>query len=132
TDNCYASVVQTKGLASGSEFPVGEHTVEFTATDISGNDSSCSFTIIIENSSTTPGTCKPAFVYLDASGNGTLQPEDIFDGDANDTSIVNMEVDRENFTCEDMEEPVQVNLTIEYADGTTTNCTALVTVKDDL
>jgi gliding motility-associated-like protein/uncharacterized repeat protein (TIGR01451 family) len=40
-------VVQTGGLPSGSEFPVGISTIEFTATDAEGNSATCSFTIEI-------------------------------------------------------------------------------------
>ncbi|MCM4161054.1 HYR domain-containing protein [Antarcticibacterium flavum] len=47
-DNCSVTVTQTSGLPSGSQFPVGTHTIEFTATDLSGNNVTCSFTIIVE------------------------------------------------------------------------------------
>lgn len=40
-------VTQTAGPESGSEFPVGITTVEFTATDASGNSSTCSFEVTI-------------------------------------------------------------------------------------
>ncbi len=48
TDNCAVqSVTRTAGLASGSVFPVGTTTVTHTATDIYGNQSSCSFTVTV-------------------------------------------------------------------------------------
>ncbi len=47
TDNCSATVTQTGGSPSGSQFPVGEHIIEFTATDETGNSVSCSFTITV-------------------------------------------------------------------------------------
>ena len=47
-DNCgIASVIQTAGLPSGSMFPVGVSTIEYTATDVNGNTSVCSFTITV-------------------------------------------------------------------------------------
>ncbi|TXD92307.1 tandem-95 repeat protein, partial [Gillisia hiemivivida] len=46
-DNCDVTVEQTSGLVSGSEFPIGVSTVEFTATDASGNTTTCNFTITI-------------------------------------------------------------------------------------
>ncbi|RKS42742.1 gliding motility-associated-like protein, partial [Gillisia mitskevichiae] len=49
TDNCSVTVEQTAGLPSGSQFPIGESTVEFTATDASGNTSTCTVTIIVED-----------------------------------------------------------------------------------
>jgi uncharacterized repeat protein (TIGR01451 family) len=49
TDNCgVQSVTRNAGsLASGSVFPVGTSTVTHTATDIYGNQSSCSFTVTV-------------------------------------------------------------------------------------
>jgi len=46
-DNCGATVTQTSGLASGSLFPVGTTTNTFVATDASGNQSTCSFTVTV-------------------------------------------------------------------------------------
>jgi hypothetical protein len=45
TDNCSVTVAQTDGDLSESQFPVGEHTLEFTATDDAGNVSTCTFKI---------------------------------------------------------------------------------------
>ncbi len=49
TDNCEVSVEQTAGPVSGSQFPIGTTTVEFTATDAAGNSTTCSFTITVED-----------------------------------------------------------------------------------
>lgn len=49
SDNCLvSSLTQTSGLSSGSEFPLGTTLIEWTATDISGNTSKCSFNVIIK------------------------------------------------------------------------------------
>ncbi|HTO37630.1 MAG TPA: HYR domain-containing protein [Brumimicrobium sp.] len=46
SDNCgIASVVQTAGLESGSIFPIGATTIEYTVTDIHGNETVCSFVV---------------------------------------------------------------------------------------
>ncbi|WP_424494357.1 HYR domain-containing protein [Salinimicrobium sp. GXAS 041] len=50
TDNCSATVLQTKGDSSGSEFTVGTHSIEFTATDDFGQTDTCTFTITVEAS----------------------------------------------------------------------------------
>ncbi len=49
TDNCNVTVEQTAGLPSGSQFPIGESIVEFTATDASGNTATCTVTITVED-----------------------------------------------------------------------------------
>jgi gliding motility-associated-like protein len=48
TDNCaIASIVQTGGPTSGGTFVIGENLITFEATDVNGNTSSCSFTILV-------------------------------------------------------------------------------------
>ena len=50
TDNCAGfSVSQTMGGASGTAFSVGENSIEFTATDAGGSETTCSFTITVED-----------------------------------------------------------------------------------
>ncbi|NJX17451.1 Ig-like domain-containing protein, partial [Tamlana crocina] len=90
---------------------------EFTYAAFDGEDYSQDVVVSITVFATTPGSCKPVIVFLDASGNATLEPEEVFAGDPDDPAIVNIELDRENFTCEDLGEPVQVNLIIHYTDG---------------
>jgi len=53
-DNCSgSSIVQTAGLVSGSNFPLGTTTNTFVVTDASGNTADCSFTIKITEDSDT-------------------------------------------------------------------------------
>ncbi|OFY04670.1 MAG: hypothetical protein A2W93_05160 [Bacteroidetes bacterium GWF2_43_63] len=48
SDNCaLIDLTQTGGLPSGSQFPIGVTTNSWTATDASGNTSSCSFTVTV-------------------------------------------------------------------------------------
>ena len=48
TDFCGdVTVTQTAGLASGSDFPIGDTFMEFTATDDAGNTAICSFTYTV-------------------------------------------------------------------------------------
>ncbi|MDX1753236.1 MAG: T9SS type A sorting domain-containing protein, partial [Salinimicrobium sediminis] len=108
----------------------GTKTVTINADDSSGNTNSCTTTIEVIAASTSPGSCKPAIIYLDASGSATLDPAEVFDGDPDAGSIEDMIVNRNSFTCDDLGAPVEVNLTVKYANGTNTTCTALVTVKD--
>jgi hypothetical protein len=64
SDNCAGSLtlMQVGGLPSGSTFPSGTTTVEFTATDGSGNQTNCSFdvtvpAVIAANPAVTNVTC---------------------------------------------------------------------------
>ncbi|NJK82756.1 MAG: HYR domain-containing protein [Saprospiraceae bacterium] len=40
-----AQLIQTQGLPSGSDFPIGIHTISYQATDACGQQSTCSFEI---------------------------------------------------------------------------------------
>ena len=84
TENCSAaSIIQLTGLTSGSLFPIGTTINTFQATDSAGNTSTCSFQVIVSDSSLPiisvlpdtvlscdPGQCGAVFVYnVNASDN---------------------------------------------------------------
>jgi gliding motility-associated-like protein len=57
-DNCSgATTIQTAGLASGSSFPVGTTTNTFEVTDASGNTTTCSFDVVINDAELPTITC---------------------------------------------------------------------------
>jgi gliding motility-associated-like protein len=80
-DNCTGSALsQTSGLSSGSAFPVGVTINQFTVTDASGNNSTCSFSITVIDTTSpvitcisditvnnTPGTCETAVSFSPAT-----------------------------------------------------------------
>ncbi len=55
--SCGAIVTQTKGLSSGSEFPVGDTIMEFAATNDLGETTTCSFTYTVEDNEVPTVTC---------------------------------------------------------------------------
>lgn len=63
SDNCSFTVTQTSGLPSGSFFPVGTTVNTFQVTDASGNASTCSFTIRV-NDTEAPTLACPENLYL--------------------------------------------------------------------
>ncbi|MDA7497417.1 HYR domain-containing protein, partial [bacterium] len=66
TDNCPGTVtMQTNGLGSGAFFPVGTTTETFMVTDAAGNQTSCSFSISVNDTELPILTC-PLFVEVDA------------------------------------------------------------------
>nr|MBX2828940.1 HYR domain-containing protein [Flavobacteriaceae bacterium] len=56
-DGNLVSVTQTGGLPSGSEFPVGINTIEYTATDSCGETAVCTFTITVTDDEDPTLTC---------------------------------------------------------------------------
>lgn len=58
SDNCPgATTAQTAGLPSGSTFPVGTTTNTFEVTDASGNKTSCSFTVTVNDAENPTISC---------------------------------------------------------------------------
>ena len=58
TDSCgNVTVTQTFGLASGSAFPVGVSTIQYTAEDECGLTTTCSFTVTVEDNEVPTITC---------------------------------------------------------------------------
>ncbi len=91
SDNCSVTVEQTGGPVSGSQFPIGNTVVTFTATDAAGNTSECSFNVTVEDNedptivcpdnidtSVDGGICGAAVEFtapegMDNSGNVTVE-----------------------------------------------------------
>lgn len=69
TDACSdVTVTQTDGPVSGSVFPLGTTVVEFTAEDESGNTSTCSFNIVVEDQEDPAIDCPPSIMATAAPG----------------------------------------------------------------
>src|SRR5678809_1038480 len=49
SDNCTYNIAMTNGIASGQVFPIGTTTNTFMVTDASGNTSTCSFNVTVND-----------------------------------------------------------------------------------
>ncbi len=129
-DNCgIDTVVQTAGLPSGSQFPVGINTVEFTATDINGNTSTCSFTITVIDNEAPVAVCQNITIQLDANGNASITAADVDGGSTDQCGIASTTIDMDTFDCSNVGDN-NVILTVTDVNGNTSTCTAIVTVED--
>ncbi|MBX7093572.1 MAG: HYR domain-containing protein [Flavobacteriales bacterium] len=71
TDNCTgATITQTSGPASGSTFPIGVTNIVYTATDASGNTSTCSFSITITDTQNPTIVGLPSNMSVPANSGG--------------------------------------------------------------
>src|SRR5690554_43211 len=86
------TTVQTSGPPSGSAFPVGTTTIEFSATDSDGNVVTCEFNIIVVDNEAPLAVCKDVTVDLDAAGNYTLTPAEIDNGSSDNCGIATYEL----------------------------------------
>jgi gliding motility-associated-like protein len=91
TDDCSdVTVTQTGGPASGSSFPIGSTSVEFTAEDASGNTTICTFNIVVTDqvdpevicpadiaADNDPGLCGATIIYDIPTGTDDCGPVSI-------------------------------------------------------
>ena len=130
-DNCgVASVVQTDGPASGSMFPIGDTTIEYTATDVNGNTNVCTFTITVTDMEAPVAVCQDITLEIDpVTGVTTIVPGDVDGGSTDNCGIASLSLDNDTFTCADVGVNV-VTLTVTDDEGNSSDCTANVTIQD--
>ena len=69
SDNCAVrNVVQTMGLGSGSNFPVGVTRIEYYVYDWAGNNASCTFTVNVSDTEHPVLTCPASVNFSAAAG----------------------------------------------------------------
>src|SRR5690606_30420804 len=123
------TVVQTAGLPSGSQFPVGVNTIEFTATDINGNTSTCSFTITVTDNQAPVAVCQNITIQLDEFGNASITESDVDGGSTDQCGVASTTIDVDTFDCSNVGDN-NVILTVTDLNGNSSTCTAIVTVED--
>ena len=116
-------------------YPVGNHTITFTATDGCGNSSNCSMVIIVEDAKPPTPICKGGIsVSLSFDGTVTILPETLDNGSSDNCSAaadLTYEVVPSIFTCDDLgEQTVEFIITDEA--GNQAICTSIVFVQDGI
>ena len=131
--NSGPAIAQTDatGLTTGDVFPIGTTTIEYTATDDSGNEDVCSFNVIVTDNEAPVATCQPITVQLDATGNATIVAADVDGGSTDNCGIASMSIDNGAFTCANVG-PNNVTLTVNDVNGNSSTCVAVVTVEDNV
>jgi hypothetical protein len=124
-------LTQSAGLASGSIFPLGINTVEFTATDAGGNAVTCAFTVTVTDMQTPTAVCQNITIDLDANGNATIVAADV-DGGSSDNCPANLTlaINNDDFDCSNVGDN-NVILTVTDGAGNVSTCVATVTVVDN-
>jgi len=130
-DNCSVTVAQTGGLPSGSPFPVGVNTVEFTATDAGGNTAVCSFTITVTDNEPPVAVCQDITIQLDANGDASIVAGDVDGGSTDNCGVDTLAIDMDTFDCSNVGDN-NVTLTVTDVNGNTSTCVAVVTVEDNV
>ncbi len=108
---------------------LGANTVMLTVTDGSGNSSTCSATVTVENTAGPSALCQDATVQLDANGYGILTVQQIDAGSSDACGIASRNLSQTSFSCADVGTPT-VTLTVSNSTGQSSSCTANVNVVD--
>ncbi len=110
---------------------VGNNTVTLTVTDNNGNVSTCTATVTVEDNVNPTAICQDITVQLDATGNASITPNQIDNGSNDNCGIANLALDITTFNCTNVG-PNTVTLTVTDDNGNTSNCTATVTIEDNV
>ena len=128
TDNC--TLVSVVPSFTGP-FPVGTTVVTWTATDNSGNTSTCIQNVNVTDDENPIAVCTPITIQLDAAGNATITANDIDGGSSDNCSIATLTTSQTAFDCSHVGANT-VTLTVEDIYGNSSSCDATVTVEDNV
>ncbi|MBK8955965.1 MAG: BspA family leucine-rich repeat surface protein [Saprospiraceae bacterium] len=128
TDNCSVSgTSQAGGLTSGATFPVGTTVNTFVVTDVSGNTSSCSFSVTVVDIEPPTAVCQNVTVHLDITGNGSTTAAAVNNGSNDICGIASLNLNQTSFNCFQTGNNTVI-LTVEDMNANTSTCSATVTV----
>ncbi|TVR79122.1 MAG: HYR domain-containing protein [Saprospirales bacterium] len=111
---------------------LSEGWVVVTITDFNGCELIDSCEVIALDIEPPEAVCQDITVYVDADGIATIDPEDIDGGSTDNCAIEQFEIDINSFDCNDVNEEVEVKLTITDREGLKDSCIAKVLVLDTI
>ncbi|MDP2687083.1 MAG: ice-binding family protein, partial [Aequorivita sp.] len=116
------TTTQTMGPASGSDFPVGDTIIEFSATDSDGNTVTCQFTITVIDNEAPVAVCQDLTLDLDpVTGTVNITAADVDNGSTDNCGIASMTLDISSFDCS-MTGANTVTMTVTDNSGNSTTC----------
>ena len=128
TDNCAGAVTgtTTDPLSYDQQ---GVYTITWSFTDGSGNTTTQSQTVKVEDLTPPTALCQDIEVFLDQNSTAVITAAQVDDGSTDNCSIANLSVSPNTFTIDDIGEN-PVILTVTDVGGLTATCTATVTVTN--
>nr|MDQ3017275.1 HYR domain-containing protein [Bacteroidota bacterium] len=106
---------------------IGQNTVTLTVTDITGNTSTCTAIVTVEDDLPPIAICQDITIMLDASGMVTITAAQINNGSSDNCGDITISVTPFSFDCDDVGPNIVVLTVTDDSDNTST-CTATVTV----
>jgi hypothetical protein len=110
---------------------IGENVVILTVTDNSGNSSTASATVTVEDPIAPAVLVKNVTVQLDENGSASITTADIDNGSSDNCGIASLALDQTSFDCSHVGDNT-VTLTVTDIHGNETSNTAVVTVINDM
>ncbi|NNF01983.1 MAG: HYR domain-containing protein, partial [Bacteroidia bacterium] len=109
---------------------VGTNDVILTITDGSGNSSSDTCIVTVEDTVPPMAMCQDITVALGQNGKVTITAIDVDNGSNDACGLISLAIDNNMFTCADTGDNI-VTLTVTDVNGNSASCTSTVTVIDD-
>ncbi|MCF8459885.1 MAG: HYR domain-containing protein [Flavobacteriales bacterium] len=110
---------------------VGANTVTLTVADDNGNTSTCTSNVTVEDNVDPNALCQGVTVQLDANGDASIVASQINNNSTDNCAIASLAVSTDAFDCSNVGANT-VTLTVTDVNGNTDNCTATVTVQDNI
>ena len=132
SDNCNPTPMLAQSPVAGTTFSGHNavRTVTLTATDVAGNTQTCTLTVTLKDVTPPAIVCKTFIANLDASGNVTITPANVYQSGSDNCGVVNLvSVVNSGFNCSNIGNNL-VTLTANDGNGNTATCSATVTVRD--
>jgi large repetitive protein len=108
---------------------IGPNDVILTVADGSGNTSTCTAVVTVEDTMAPTAVCEDITVQLGGLGSVTITPADINNGSFDNCGAVTTSINIDTFTCNEIGTN-NVTLTVTDAYGNTSSCVAVVTVEE--
>ncbi|WP_444860209.1 T9SS type B sorting domain-containing protein [Flavobacterium lindanitolerans] len=130
TDNCTIATY-TLDITEFNCTNIGANTVTLTATDASGNASSATAVVTVEDTIAPTVITQNITVQLDANGQASITTAQIDNGSSDNCGIATYALDITDFTCANVGANT-VTLTVTDVNGNTASNTTIVTVADTI
>ncbi|MCB9265042.1 MAG: T9SS type A sorting domain-containing protein [Lewinellaceae bacterium] len=110
---------------------IGPVTVTLTATDAAGNSASCPATVTVRDNTPPTASCRNLTIGLNSNGMATITPSQINNGSSDNCGSPSLSLDITSLGCNDLGGNT-VTLTATDGQGLSDNCTATVTIQDNI
>ncbi|MEO1260023.1 MAG: HYR domain-containing protein [Bacteroidota bacterium] len=132
TDNCGAvTFIEMSPVSVGCGDVGAPVEVTVLAQDANGNQNSCTAVVTVVDALAPIASCKDITIELDSDGNAGIDESQINNGSSDNCGIASLALDITEFGCVNVGTNT-VQLAVTDVNGNVENCTATVTVEDQI